>query len=314
MVGEHFERVNCNLCKADDCEKISSVGQFGLPAHVVVCRKCGLTYLNPRWTQERYLDFYTNEYDDYHRPNINTAPIETGEPIFSRMKDLELGGHRSGLTSPSTILDIGSGAGANLNFFKRKFPESTLFAIEPSDNAIRILKGNGVEILARDIDSNWHEKHENKFDLIVMRHVLEHFSDPVGTLKKVRSTLTENGILYIGVPNNMKPKGDLESFWFRAVHTYYYGPETLGAIIRKSGMSPIQIQEGDHFSPNELFSFVSKGNQPLPVEFDSLVFDKQMRVFAEHKRQQTSFIRKLKNGLGKLRHKLMVSSSSKKDS
>ena len=312
-MDDDFEHVNCNLCNENKYETVSSIGQFGLPAHVVVCRTCGLTYLNPRWTKQRYLDFYVNEYDNYYRPNINTALIETGEPILARLKSLKSADPEFSFSEPKKILDIGSGAGANLNFFKRIYPDSELSAIEPSDNAVRILQKNQVEILSRDIDSNWQEQRKSQFDLIIMRHVLEHFSNPVETLTKVRESLSENGVLYIGVPNNMKPKGDLEAFWFRAVHTYYYSSDTLRGLLCKSGMSPIQICEGDHFSPNELFAFVKKGANNLPIEFDSSNFDKQILVFDQHRRQQNSWVRKIKISLGRFKHKLATLGHSSKN-
>lgn len=300
MDDKNFEHVVCNLCGADDYETISTIGQFGLPAHVVICRKCGLTYLNPRWTRERYLHFYTHEYDDFHRPNINTKPIETGEPIFARMKKLETENEDFHFPTPSKILDVGSGAGANLNFFKRKFPDCSMFAIEPSDNAIRILEENNVEVLARDIDTHWHQAHQRKFDLIIMRHVLEHFLDPVEALRKVGSTLAENGVLYIAVPNNMKPKRGLKDFWFRAVHTHYFGPATMDGCIKKSGLNPVLIQEGDDFSPSELFTFVTSTETPLSPSFDPAIFTKQIKVFRQHERRRKSVLIKIKNKLGRL--------------
>lgn len=42
---------------------------------------------------------------------------------------------------------------------------------------------------------------DRKFDLIFMNHVLEHFNDPLGALKKAQSLLSETGVLYIGVPD-----------------------------------------------------------------------------------------------------------------
>ncbi|MGB1103628.1 MAG: hypothetical protein ACPG21_08370 [Crocinitomicaceae bacterium] len=42
------EKVNCNLCGEDDTDLLSTVGQHGIPINLVICKNCGLGYLNPR--------------------------------------------------------------------------------------------------------------------------------------------------------------------------------------------------------------------------------------------------------------------------
>ncbi|MGB1103629.1 MAG: class I SAM-dependent methyltransferase [Crocinitomicaceae bacterium] len=77
-------------------------------------------------------------------------------------------------------------------------------------------------MLSDDVNSNWYTKLNERFDLIIMRHVLEHFLDPLTVLKRIREVLSEDGVLYIAVPNNLNPTQDLEKVWFRVVHTYYF--------------------------------------------------------------------------------------------
>jgi hypothetical protein len=122
-----YESISCNLCGKNDALPLVQRGQFNLPTKVVLCRHCGLAYLNPRWTKETYLDFYTNHYDKYYRPNISKIAVKENEPnpIFERLsKD----GYLPNV--PKNILDVGSGAGLNLNFFKVKFPDCNFYAIE----------------------------------------------------------------------------------------------------------------------------------------------------------------------------------------
>jgi len=71
MTDYDFEIVDCNVCGENNTEQISSKGKFGLPANVVLCKNCGLGYLNPRWNSEAYINFYSNNYDDLYRPDID---------------------------------------------------------------------------------------------------------------------------------------------------------------------------------------------------------------------------------------------------
>jgi 2-polyprenyl-3-methyl-5-hydroxy-6-metoxy-1,4-benzoquinol methylase len=42
---------------------------------------------------------------------------------------------------------------------------------------------------------------KEKFDTIIMNHVLEHIEDPIFVLKKLKNYLSDNGRLIVGVPN-----------------------------------------------------------------------------------------------------------------
>ena len=73
----------------------------------------------------------------------------------------------------------------------------------------------GVKILTNDVDNEIDDMHHGSFDLIVMRHVLEHLENPVTALKKIVNLLSKDGILYIAVPNSLKTgKYPLQKSWF----------------------------------------------------------------------------------------------------
>ncbi len=293
---EKYENIACNLCGNDDTKKLAERGQFNLPTNVVICRNCGLTYLNPRWTKPTYFEFYTNKYDKYYRPNIKNKSVTTNKtiPIFERLS-------KKGLLDkqPENILDVGSGSGLTLDFFKTKYPKSNLYAIEPSDTAVAMLEKKGIENISRDVDNDWHLAVQNKFDLIIMRHVLEHFSDPIAALKKIESTLTDDGTLYIAVPNCSNPTTPLLTHWFRVVHTYYFNKTTLHGVLNKSQLKLIKAVEGDEFNSGEMYAFAKRAQK----DSDSLIldngnFEQQLEVYESRLKKEhqvyDSFRRQLK--------------------
>lgn len=139
------ESVVCAICGADDYKLISNKGQFGLPLQVVLCKKCGLGYLNPRWNREGYLNFYKSEYDKYYRPHLTKKGITHEVAPNAIIKRLE---QNSAIPSEVlNILDIGSGAGGNLLALGARFPTANLFAIEPSAESQEQLKTMNVEMV-----------------------------------------------------------------------------------------------------------------------------------------------------------------------
>jgi 2-polyprenyl-3-methyl-5-hydroxy-6-metoxy-1,4-benzoquinol methylase len=76
-------------------------------------------------------------------------------------------------------------------------------------------------------------------DLVIMSHVLEHFTNPKEVLTILRTKLDGNGLLLIVVPNAGKsPRGWLKKFWGYwqvPVHTVHFELESLTNMLEKSG-------------------------------------------------------------------------------
>ena len=297
-----FETVNCNLCNSDNYQKISSKGKFGLPTNVVICKNCGLSYLNPRWNNASYLDFYQNEYDKYYRPQI----IKEKDLKRTQINPIEIRLNKFNLFPEKVeqILDIGSGEGNNLFHFKSLFPNSELHAIEPSIESQNHLIKFNVNIIGSDVDTDWDADYKEKFDIIIMRHVLEHFLDPVKMMKKVSRVLKPNGIVYVAVPNNLKPTQSLEKSWFRNVHTYYFNKYSLENLNKLVGLKTIQMVEGDELNKGEVFFIAKKSNKVEEPVFSAKDYETQSKIFLDKLKVENKLSYKLVSLIKKVLKKL----------
>jgi SAM-dependent methyltransferase len=177
--------------------------------------------------------------------------------------------------------------GWSLDYLKRTYPNiGTIAAIESSEHCLDHLKDTiGAEIIAPDMDSDWHRSQGGRFDLVVMRHVLEHFLDPRASLEKVRAVLAEDGIVYLAVPDMMNPKGSLYDYWFRVVHTFYFSGETLKRFAREAGLDPVTIRE----EASELWGvFRKSGNGSAPGKPVN-VYPQQAAAIRRQKRKEPYF-------------------------
>lgn len=255
-----FENTNCLICSSDVPFSYSNKGQFNIPVNVVICKNCGFSYLNPRWDKKRYNYFYTKEYDTYYRPEV----IKSNYKYDSASGIKTIIGRSAGIIDFKkdnlNILDIGAGMGDSLIHLKSsEGKKSTYYAIESSEHCIKHLTENGINVVSNDVDSNWDESSKEKFDVIIMRHVLEHFLEPGEILKKVRSVLKPDGILYVAVPNAKKPTKPLLAHFFRVVHVSYFSEMSLTNIFNNNGLAVIKMVDGDAADRHEIFSFSKKG-------------------------------------------------------
>ena len=290
---EEFEKTPCAICKSDDLFAYSSKGQFGLPTHVVICKHCGFSFLNPRWTNERYHEFYAKEYDKFYREETVNYPEAESE--FKNIKVVLTRSEkfRISLNQPDAVLDIGCGMGHSLIFLKNNVYKSAgYYAIEPSENCNVHLRKNGISVITNDVFSNWETTIGKKFDLVIMRHVLEHFNDPIAVLKKVFSVLSDDGVLYLAVPDAKNPTRPLKSNYFRVVHVSYFSATSLNNALSLSSLEPLVLEEGDENEKFEIFAFCKKSSSVKSLMIDSAECEKQKNIYDEVGKSDFYYVQK----------------------
>lgn len=123
-----------------------------------------------------------------------------------------------------------------------------------------------------------------------MRHVLEHFMNPVEIMKKVSRVLSSDGLVYIALPNSLKPVSKLETAWFRNVHTFYFNKYSLENLMKIVDMEVLLLGEGDEHQRGELFMVVQKSSKKSQPEFSQRHYKEQLSVFKKKLRRDKSRI------------------------
>ncbi|MFY0690133.1 MAG: class I SAM-dependent methyltransferase [Cyclobacteriaceae bacterium] len=291
----NYESVSCIVCDSTHLAKITNKGQFGFETNVCVCKECGLSFLNPRWDKETYLNFYKDEYDSYYRPiKSKVPPKQNPSSYYPILKRLE----NSGINKDSikTILDIGSGDGSQMSAFIDEGIGIEYHAIEPSEQYRNEIMKRGINFISNDIDKDWDSDFLAHFDFVIMRHVLEHFSRPDEVLQKICRVLKPDGVLYLAVPDSLNPRPALTKSFFRVVHTYYFNKFSLSNIFYKSGLEIISMSEGDEFH-DELFSFAKRSNKQRDIVVSKENFKVQYEVFFQGVQKEHKVIFKFRQFL-----------------
>ncbi len=233
-----MEKVNCDLCRADDYEILEHRGRFGLPVRNVVCKRCGLVYINPRMSETKYRDFNLKDYRRiYNKPQDPTKEFTNyqlyrGKIIFDFLSEY--------IKQGSRVLDVSCTVGGVLEVFRRKLgcevygTETETRLAEYASRKFNIKIFNGFFE-----DSSFPESF---FDLIIMSHTLEHFYSPTRALQLAREILKAEGKIYIEVPNILKPYRKI-TWFFQNAHPYTFSPKTLALICEKMGFEIIKLDQ-----------------------------------------------------------------------
>jgi 2-polyprenyl-3-methyl-5-hydroxy-6-metoxy-1,4-benzoquinol methylase len=230
---DFFEEVPC-LCGFEEFDVIASNDRYGLTQQTVMCRSCGLILSNPRMTAAATEKFYESDryraiYEGDQVEQISKQKWE--QPKESNNYTFEIFSHveRNFSLTPSTeILEFGAGAGSNL----RSFVEADLkiTGIDYSPQAVEIGRRYGVNMVCGGL-----EVIRGKYDIILINHVLEHFLDPIGSLKRLKEHLKEDGIMFIAVPNI----SFFNMVQIQNAHAYYFVPENFKYFVSAANMRMI---------------------------------------------------------------------------
>jgi SAM-dependent methyltransferase len=229
---------NCLLCASAELEKvqdqvldIAGVGRCELS--FVVCRSCGLLHQNPLVAPEHL----TKHYELFSNYTISDPEAARQAPPSSQTTRL-MALQGDAFPSARSVYEIGAAAGTALNAFKRQ--GFTVGGCDPSHTATT----QAMEIFGIKVDRTDAEHaapHVAHFDIMLMSHVLEHFRDPLATLKQLRAHMRTGAGLILEVPcataAELLPPG-----WFAFEHITYFSPATLTAMLQAAGFEPLELR------------------------------------------------------------------------
>lgn len=260
------ERVPCTICGVDDAEILFTKGDLTADITNVVCRRCGLVYMNPRPTIAEYRKFHV---EDFLRERHGLTAAEQVMPKIKgsdvRMKSAVADFIAPALRRGTRVLDVGCGFGTLLHLLKERL-EARVEGIELATVDVAAAKQfYGMELFNGSLEEFAHARRGEQFDCLVLHHTFEHLPDPRGALRLMKGLLAPGGILYIGVPNVMNMRKRPEIF-FQMGHPYSYSPATLQKILGAEGFSVVKFNRRAAFpGAMELLAVASADSRALPA-------------------------------------------------
>lgn len=183
---------------------------------------------------------------DYTNESYRVAVNDSAEVSrYFQLHDREQAGYYS-LIQPHfrrgmTVVDCGCGGGSLLDLIKGLAGRT--IGIEPFAGYHADLRARGHEV-CRDLDEA-----EGRFaataDLALSVHVIEHTTDPVDHLSRLRRIVRPGGRILVLTPNlddlllTIDPDR-FAPFFFRKVHTFYFTSTSLAMCAQRAGL---EVQE-----------------------------------------------------------------------
>ena len=194
-----------------------------------MCIKCGHVYQEDLKENKFYEHLpYESQWNDYENHSENRANY-----IYDFCKNY--------IKPKLNHADVGCGWGGPVFFMKNLFKtkNSVGYTVDTEKTKFKNnLKINYTDFVKSSI--------KNEYDFITMVHVLEHFTDPLKAIKKLKESLVEGGYAYIEVPSfewvelRIKEK-------FCPVHISYFSFKQLVKILEHSGFTVVKKKESKYW-------------------------------------------------------------------
>jgi len=239
-----MEHVRCNLCGAEDSAvRYPSTIQpgergdwrafrcthsgYGRHHTIVQCQQCGLVYTDPRPDGHDIVETYQAVEDPLYVEE-REGRVLTFE---HHLKPLE---RLTGPPNGRPLLDVGCYTGVFVEIAAQHGWEA--WGVEPSCWGVEQARAQGLHVVQGTLDTT--DLPEAYFDVVTMWDVIEHVTDPHGTLQQAYRLLKPGGLAVVHTI-------DIESLfarlmgarwpWLMEMHIYYFSRRTLRTMLQQCG-------------------------------------------------------------------------------
>jgi len=187
------------------------------------CKKCQFVYIYPTPTNK-----YLEKYYSVFKSNIFEKKDVIQDDSIHALQLL-----KKYKVNRKTLLDIGCGNGIFITeAIKYKwFP----VGIDKSRKLIDYIKKNSL--LNVHLADLLRYKCKEKYDLITLNQVIEHFHNPLLVIRKCKKLLKKSGLLYIATPNIDSFVSKIRKVEFDYIippeHLSYFSKRTIEIILKK---------------------------------------------------------------------------------
>ncbi len=229
---------SCPVCRAPVKDVHYIYYQDGEEHKILRCQACSFMFARPVFLQkleERQLDYmYDTELLNNSLLRKLHEKLIIGREVSYVRRMLGEGNF--------TLLDVGCGNGWTLNVWIKSGFKAV--GIEPSKMRGRIASERyGVRIIPEYFENFTTSE---KFDVVIMRHMIEHFVEPYEMIVKARSLLNPEGVLIVVVPNiDCIGRYTFGTKWTWGIpyHCNFFNPDILSRLLKRAGYDILKIYQ-----------------------------------------------------------------------
>lgn len=239
----------CYLCGMNDHFRRPGRVRDNEALEVLECRGCGLVFLSS----------FDHVYENYYEQSgMHATAIDVPSWLRQSAQDDErrFDQFRRCIENKS-VLDFGCGAGGFL--MHARTVAARVCGVEIEQRLVPHFAAEGLDVRASVGDF------DERFDLITLFHVVEHFADPAALLKELAGLLKPGGRIIVEVPSaddalltlfQCKP---FSEFTYWGCHLFLFNGSTMPLLVSKAGCTVEYLKYVQRYTPANHLYWLSQG-------------------------------------------------------
>jgi 2-polyprenyl-3-methyl-5-hydroxy-6-metoxy-1,4-benzoquinol methylase len=202
------------------------------------CNECSLIITNPRPDSANIGKYYDDSNYISHTNQAN-SPINA---VYKAVRSITLTQKRNLIKKYATgtnLLDFGCGAGVFIDYMQNQ--RYSVEGYEPHSTTAQAAK----ELTRTNIHTDLKQLKKKRYQVITAWHVLEHVHDLKDTLVTLRKSLTNDGVLFVAVPNHKSYDAQFYKENWAAYdvpkHLYHFNQASLKRLAKKCKLQVLDI-------------------------------------------------------------------------
>jgi SAM-dependent methyltransferase len=259
----------CGNASPEYDQVVSKKDRFGISCENILCANCGVVRLGERFDEESNATFYKYDYRDlYVGKELASKEFFEGQVVRGNAL-LKLFANRIGLDQIESVFEVGCGAGGIVYPFYKM--GKSVSGCDYGDKYIEYGLSKGLNLYQGDVDFS--KTNVNTQDLVVLSHVMEHFTTPVETLNNIIKLVVPGKYLIVEVPGILRIRSsycDDPLFYFQNAHVFNFHEQFLKLFFESMGLVVIYSSEDCVFILQKPESWIEEAFTMEGVNFNGV--------------------------------------------
>lgn len=209
--------MKCIICKNNKSRVIKKINGID----IFECQSCSLGFIDQNQTKNLKAEKYYN-FKEYKKEENRLR--KRYDKLASVICNIKPNGR---------VLDVGGGFGLFSSILNKQ-GKYHITILEPVNDPF-YTKNTKIKIVKKNLEEFIFSE-KNKFDIILMIDLIEHFKNPIRSLKLANNLLAKNGILVIQTPNYKSLMAKIcknWSWWMVEDHKFFFSPKSIQLLLKK---------------------------------------------------------------------------------
>lgn len=201
---------------------------------ISACGECGVVFALSCATAQDYRAHYAQ----HSKYDTAVSASGSGESAHDAKRLAELVEWLAPYVAPqSAILDVGAGRGGLVRAFRQRGYQR-VSGIDPAEGCVAAMRAADMRAHVGELEADRWPTDPDRFDLIVLSHVIEHVFDAAGALNRVAQRVSAQGLVYVEVPDASRytVDGFPPFYFFDPEHINHFDAVSLEVLAMRCGM------------------------------------------------------------------------------